>query len=384
MDMARERADVRADNDVIYYINIERVNRLLQDYFVSGEVPDLVRIRQVIDFEALRADPNAVRNLKYIRLGRLQELVGQNRRLTNEEVVSCVDLDVFLEDVVPWVPVNLRGFLRIILEVIACVIIEEVASRMRESSGENAPPPYQESENGNLGVNPPNPPGNDLELALKIAAEAAGVKLQEERLYQLQKELSEKGHTYSYDELKDAIRVLNGTDIILKDDTETVESAFSPIETYGFAGEGKETKTFVKFSPLVTHSIKTGNFRMINYDKAMSFKSVIARQLHKRMSHNYIQASLTNPYEILLTTIIRDFGLTLQRRIQYNLDEVENALEMMKEKNVIINYKIDKTYELKPRRKLVDAKISIQPHPLFIDDIVKANKNAKRIRELSK
>lgn len=203
-------------------------------------------------------------------------------------------------------------------------------------------------------------------------------------LYQLQKELSERGHTYSYEELKDAIRVLNGTDIILKDETETVESAFSPIESYGFAGEGKETKTFVRFSPLVTHSIKAGNFRMINYDKAMSFKSVIARQLLKRMSHHYIQASLTNPYDILLTTIIRDFGLTLQRRIQYNLDEVENALEMMKEKNVIINFKVEKIFELKPRRKLIDAKIFIQPHPHFIDDIIKGNKNAKKIRELSK
>jgi hypothetical protein len=202
-------------------------------------------------------------------------------------------------------------------------------------------------------------------------------------LYQLQKELSEKGHTYSYDELKDAIRVLNGTDIILKDETETVESAFSPIESYGFAGEGKETKTFVRFSPLVTHSIKSGSFRMVNYDKSMSFKSVIARQLHKRMSHHYIQASLTNPYDIMLTTIIRDFGLTLQRRIQYNLDEVENSLEMMKEKNVIINFKIEKIFELKPRRKLIDAKIFLQPHPHFIDDIIKANKNAKRIRELS-
>lgn len=201
-------------------------------------------------------------------------------------------------------------------------------------------------------------------------------------LYQLQKELSENGHTYSYDELKDAIRVLNGTDLILKDEAGTTEAAFSPIESYGFAGEGKETRTFVRFSPLVTNSIKAGSFRMINYDKAMSLKSVIARQLHKRMSHHYIQASLTNPYDIMLTTIIRDFGLTLQRRIQYNLDEVEIALGIMKEKNIIINFKIEKVFELKPRRKLVDAKIFLQPHPHFIDDIIKANKNAKRIREL--
>lgn len=196
-------------------------------------------------------------------------------------------------------------------------------------------------------------------------------------LYQLQKELSEKGHTYSYEELKDSIRVLNGTDIILKDETETIETAFSPIESYGFAGEGKDTRTFVRFSPLVTHSIQTGNFRMINYDKSMSFKSVIARQLYKRMSHHYIQASLLNPYEILLTTIIRDFGLTLQRRIQYNLDEVENALQMLSEKQVIIAAKTDKVFEIKPRRKLIDAKISIQP----LEDIIKANKNAKKVRE---
>ena len=201
-------------------------------------------------------------------------------------------------------------------------------------------------------------------------------------LYQLQKELSERGHTYSYRELKDAIRILNGADIILKDENEKVETAFSPIENYGFAGEGSETKTFVKFSPLVTHSIKTGSFRLINYDKAMSYKSVIARQLHKRMSHHYIQASLINPYDILLTTIIRDFGLTLQRRIQYNLDEVEKAIEEMKAKNVVLNCKVDKIFELKPRRKIIDAKLHFQPHPHFIDDIIRANKNAKKVKEL--
>lgn len=202
-------------------------------------------------------------------------------------------------------------------------------------------------------------------------------------LYQLQKELSEKGHTFSYDELKDAIRVLNGTDIILKNENDNAEIAFSPIEHYGFAGEGKETKTFVKFSPLVTSSIKSGNFRLINYDKAMGYKSVIARQLHKRMSHHYIQASLTNTYDILLTTIIRDFGLTLQKRLADNLKEVVKALEIMKQNEVIINFRVDKVYSESPRRKVEDAKIFIQPHPYFVNDIIRANKNAKKVKELS-
>lgn len=163
-----------------------------------------------------------------------------------------------------------------------------------------------------------------------------------------------------------------------------MEVAFSPIENYGFASEDNETKTFVKFSPLVTHSIKSGTLKLINYNTAMSYKSVIARQLHKRMSHHYIQASVANSYDILLTTIVRDFALTLQKRIVDNLKEIIKALEVMKDNKVVLNFKIDKIYTESPRLKATDAKISIQPHPHFVNDIIKANKNAKRVTELLK
>lgn len=218
----------------------------------------------------------------------------------------------------------------------------------------------------------------------KLMTERQGILLDGEAgmkftLYQLQKELKEKGHTYSYDELKDAIRVLNNTDIILKDTAGDIEAAFSPIENYGFAGEGSETKTFIKFSPLVTHSITTGRYRMINYDKVMSYRSVIARQLHKRMSHHFTQASISETYEILLTTIIRDFGLTAQKRVQQNLVEIEHAINEMKESNVVLVYKAEKIFTAKPRNKLIDVKFKIQPHPEFSDDVKKANARSKKV-----
>lgn len=100
------------------------------------------------------------------------------------------------------------------------------------------------------------------------------------------------------------------------------------------------------------------------------------------MSHHFIQASLTESYEILLTTIIRDFGLTPQKRIQQNLVEVESAVEEMKQKNVILNCKIDKIFDLKPKRKLIDVKLKFQPHPEFAGDIKRANAKAKRVRGL--
>jgi hypothetical protein len=115
----------------------------------------------------------------------------------------------------------------------------------------------------------------------------------------------------------------------------------------------------------------------------MSYRSVIARQLHKRMSHHFTQASLTESYEILLTTIVRDFGLTPQKRIQQNLVEIENAIEEMKQNDVVLNCQVEKIFDSKPRTKLVDAKFKFQPHFDFIADVKRANARAKRMRGLT-
>ncbi len=114
----------------------------------------------------------------------------------------------------------------------------------------------------------------------------------------------------------------------------------------------------------------------------MSYRNVIARQLHKRMSHHFIQASLTESYEILLTTIIRDFGLTPQKRLQQNLVEVENAIEEMKQMKVVLNSKTEKIFNAQPRTKLIDAKFKFQPHFDFIADVKRANAKAKKVRGL--
>ncbi len=221
----------------------------------------------------------------------------------------------------------------------------------------------------------------------KIMAEGHGVFLDGEAgvsftLYRLLKELQDNGHTYNRQQIKDALNVLARTTLELKTENGSIEFTFHPIEAIGFSGEDEETQTFVKFSPLVTKSIKDRTFRLFNYKKVMSYKSVIARQLHKRMAHHYTQASLTDPYTIHLTTIIRDFGLTRYKQIKDNLREVETAIEEMKSKSVIINYQVDKITEKSPRTKVIDAKFVIQPHFDFVNEVKRAN--ARRKIELAK
>jgi hypothetical protein len=212
----------------------------------------------------------------------------------------------------------------------------------------------------------------------KLMVEGGGVFLDDQAsvrftLYQLQKELSDNGHTYSYTQIRESLEILTKTNIELSSDNGDIRLIFSPIETLGIKGEGGETQTFVRFSPLVTNSIKDRKFRLINYKKVMGYRSAIARKLHKRLSHFYIQASLTDKYSALLSTLIRDFGLTKYSQMSKNLRDFEKAVEELKDSNTILNFSKEEIKQERPRLKVIDYRLTIQPHPEFVSDVKKAN-----------
>lgn len=212
----------------------------------------------------------------------------------------------------------------------------------------------------------------------KLMVEGGGVFLDDQAsvrftLYQLQKELGDNGHTYSYTQIRESLEVLTKTNIELSSEDGKVRLIFSPIETLGIKGEGGETQTFVRFSPLVTNSIKDRKFRLINYKKVMGYRSAIARKLHKRLSHFYIQASLSDKYTVLLSTLIRDFGLTKYSQMSKNLRDFEKAVEELKESNTILNFYKEEIKQTSPRIKVIDYKLSFQAHFEFIGDVKKAN-----------
>lgn len=212
----------------------------------------------------------------------------------------------------------------------------------------------------------------------KLMVDGGGVFLDDQAsvrftLYQLQKELSDNGHTYSYTQIRESLEVLTKTNIELSSEDGEIRLIFSPIETLGIKGEGSESQTFVRFSPLVTNSIKEKKFRLINYKKVMAYRSAIARKLHKRLSHFYIQASLTEKYTVLLSTLIRDFGLTKYSQMSKNLRDFEKAVEELKESNTVLNFYKEEIKQTSPRIKVVDYKLSFQAHFDFIGDVKKAN-----------
>lgn len=227
----------------------------------------------------------------------------------------------------------------------------------------------------------------------KFIAEGQGVFLDDAAgvtfsLYQLQEELRRNGHSYNKQEIKDALLICARTNITVTSEDGSAVLVSNLFETVGlqtresWKGTGQKTRAFVRFNALVSKSIQSRTFRQINYEKVMSYKTVIARQLHKRMSHHYIQASISNPYHILLSTIIRDLGLTLYDRLRDNLRDVQIALDEMKLKDVLLSYKIEKVLENSKRSKLLDAKFILIPNPTFAGEVTRANKRVAEIKNV--
>lgn len=227
----------------------------------------------------------------------------------------------------------------------------------------------------------------------KFVAKGQGVFLDDQAgvtfsLYQLQQELKRNGHTYNKNELKDSLLICARTNITISTDDGQAILVSNLFETLGlqtredWLEKGTKSRAFVRFNSLVTESIRTKSFRQLNYEKTMSYKSVIARQLHKRMSHHYTQASIVHPYHILLSTVIRDFGLTAYAQLRDNLRDVQMALDEMEEKRVINSYQVQKTIDEKNRNKLLDAKFTILPDIAFSGEMTVANKRQAKIKEI--
>ncbi|MEW6738219.1 MAG: hypothetical protein AB1489_43500, partial [Acidobacteriota bacterium] len=226
----------------------------------------------------------------------------------------------------------------------------------------------------------------------KLACDGKGLFLDDQAgvifsLYELQQELARMGHTYSIAQIKDALLICAKTHMEVTTDDGAAVVISSLFETLGlntredWKEHGKKAKAFVRFNILVTNSIKNRTFRQLNYDKCMSYRRVISRRLHKRLSHHYIQANMVNTYEILLSTIIRDFGIKAYADIRNNLREVKLALEEMKIKEVLSDYKVEKIFAPERKNRIIDAKFILSAHSRFISEMIHANERHKKIRE---
>lgn len=207
-------------------------------------------------------------------------------------------------------------------------------------------------------------------------------------LYDLWKELKKIKHPYKYAEIREALEILSKTNIEIKTANDEITFSSNMFETFGIANvntdlkdvenfENKEQQKeygnkiiyFVRFNSLVSDSIKNKTWRVINYDQCMQYKKAVSRWLHKRISHLFLSRNIQLPYNILLSTIIRDSGMTRYARINMNLVQVQKCLAEMIGVGSIDRYEMEKIYDNDKKNKLTDVKFLIYISHSFFDDL---------------
>jgi len=209
-------------------------------------------------------------------------------------------------------------------------------------------------------------------------------------LYELRKELKSRGHDIHLNDLIKSLLICRRTNIVItstQDDGSEVfmDSSIFPTlvitKRREWEKNPKGTRCYVQFNPLVTHSINRLTYRQFDYAIFMTFQRQLARWFHKRLSHNYTQAALMEPYHIRMSTIVRDSALVNAQRIRDKARYIEESLEELAEKNVLLRY--SKNVMAAKRKKIEDVTYVLTPHPLFISEIMTANKRSSRLSQLA-
>ena len=212
-------------------------------------------------------------------------------------------------------------------------------------------------------------------------------------LYAIRKELKERGHSYSLQEIKDALSVLNGSIISLEpeDKDSGIEiTEFSIISGYSIsrAKKGSSSNTYIVFNPLITDGLKKRSHRLYNYGISMNIKDPLARWIFKRMSLFFKQASPIHHYTIKASTIIESSGIQVYKDFRKTLAVIRKSLDALVETKtsddkhkVIWKWEESTVYDAQKSNKIVDAIFTLHASMDFIKDTKKANLIESNVKE---
>lgn len=201
-------------------------------------------------------------------------------------------------------------------------------------------------------------------------------------LYELRKELKTRGHDMDISDLIESLKICNLASLTVRDSSgkALIQSPIFPVLLIASKADWmenpKQAHCYVQFHPLVTASINHISYRQYDYLTYMAYKHRLSRWIHKRLAHNYVQASMMHPYSISLSTILRDSGAYHAARGNDRRREVEIALDELKAKQVVMEWK--KAEKRGLRNKIIDITYTLYPDFSFVEEVKKANARSKK------
>jgi len=205
----------------------------------------------------------------------------------------------------------------------------------------------------------------------------------------LRKELARTGHSYSAQEVLEALDVMSSSQLEVSLGTkgrgrDTIRGNMLTslmLTSRAEYLENGSTRCFATFHPLVTRGIRTQKFRLYDYSVSMTLKSDLARYMYKRMSHYWTQASLNDPYEFKLVSFLGSSPRGLSEKMKDNLRAMRNALKSLVDGDVIRpEWKEMMIKDPEDKRVTANVEFGLLPSDTFVKHMMKANKRQSEIR----
>lgn len=186
-------------------------------------------------------------------------------------------------------------------------------------------------------------------------------------VYGIHKELGKHRHTFSKAEIKEALFVLNMSNIqITKLDGDKKPKAIVSAPAFPVLSMREDNDTaYVQLNPLLAHAIKSLAFEPVNYEWMMQLRSPLPRWVFKSVS--LLMAENEFPggmMDIRASEIISSFG---QARVRWRemLAEVQKAILKLKEIAMISDFS---KADVKDGKKKVDVVFTVKFSDRFLED----------------
>jgi len=200
-------------------------------------------------------------------------------------------------------------------------------------------------------------------------------------LRMIYRELKRLGKTRSIAEIKHALEVLSQAKLKIrhgrnKAHTDSILSSLTMVSQEDLAHD-PDAVCVAFFARPISDAISSLAFRQLDYGWMMKHNTQLARWMFRRLSYQFINASLQTHYRISQEEIEQDSGLLHHARARDRRTAIRQALKQLVDTQCLT--KIEEQIELHNRTRLVF--FILHPHPEFIKAMKRANKRQQLIEE---
>ncbi|MFC4235971.1 hypothetical protein ACFOY8_12065 [Thalassospira xianhensis] len=197
-------------------------------------------------------------------------------------------------------------------------------------------------------------------------------------LNEVRKELKRVNHTFSLDEIREAIVLLHEVRIRIEDvdgkKSPLLYAPAFPVVAMRKKDDSPDMETYVQFNPLVADSIRSLNFQPVSYERLMEIRDPVARWLVKRL-HAQISVTGESVQSMLATEIRRDSGMPEWKTTRNLLRRVSQSVQVL-ESNGILE-RVEAEEHLVGQRK-VDITFTMKVSDAFMEEVTASVKERAR------